>query len=133
MLAGARAGELEDARALLASARTRDRLVAIGMLAKIDSRASIDALAGVVLRSGREIDKLGKRLDKNDIAWEKAFDKAYNLDARGKYGTEAYRRARLRQRETEVSQDEALLEQANAALARSETLLASLDSSATGS
>jgi hypothetical protein len=97
VLGSAAAGELEDARAQLASPRASDRLAAIRRLAKIDSGGAIDALAHAVKRSGDAIDQLGKRLDKNDREWERAFDKAFQLEARGKYGTDAYRKAAFRQ------------------------------------
>jgi HEAT repeat protein len=101
LLGAAAAGELEDARALLASRRARDQLAAIRKLAEIDSKGAIDALASAIKRSGREIDRLGKHLDKNDRNWEKAIDKVFDLEERGKYGTDAYRRARYRQGELE--------------------------------
>ena len=49
-----------------------------------------------------------------------------------KTGEEARRRAQLRQSDAASAADDALLEKANAALARSEALVASLEDSATG-
>lgn len=101
LCAVAAADELDDARMLLASPEAKTRLAAIRKLAEIDSRGSIDALATAVLRSGAELDALGKRLDQNDLNWERTFDKVLDLEDRGKDGTDAHRQARFRQGQLE--------------------------------
>ena len=97
LLSPVQAGELEEARRQLASPRAADRVMAVRRLAKLDSAAAIDALAQAVSRSGAGIDRLGKQMDKNDLAWGHAVEKAWNLKERGQYGSDAYRKARFRQ------------------------------------
>ena len=99
--AAAAADDLDDARMLLASPEAKTRLAAIRKLAEIDSRGAIDALTVAVLRSGAAIDALGKRLDQNDREWERTVDKVFDLEDRGKDGTDAHRQARFRQGQLE--------------------------------
>jgi HEAT repeat protein len=91
LAAPAAGDELADARRQLASKSAEDRLAAIKKLAHLDSRGAIEALAEAIKKSGVEMDRLGKKLDKADLDWGKAFDKRMALEARGKIGTEAYR------------------------------------------
>jgi hypothetical protein len=113
LCAWAAADELDEARMLLASPEAKKRLAGIRKLPEIDSRGAIDALATAVLRSGAEIDSLGARLDQNDREWEKAIDRVFDLEDRGKDGTDPHRQAVFRQgqleREWEALNEEAQL------------------------
>ena len=91
LAAPAAGDDLADARRQLASKSADDRLAAVEKLASLDSRGAIEALAEVIKKSGVEMDRLGKKLDKADLDWGKAFDKRMALEARGKLGTEAHR------------------------------------------
>lgn len=100
------ADDLDDARMMLASPEASKRLAAIRRLAELDSRGAIDALAIAIMRSAAEIDALGQRLDRNDRDWERAYEEGYRLEARGKSGTDAHRRALFRQGQLEREWDE---------------------------
>jgi HEAT repeat protein len=141
LCAVASADELDEARMLLASPQAKVRLAAIKKLAEIDSKGAIDALSTAVQRSASELDALGKRLDKNDREWEKAFDLVLELEDRGKDGTEPHRQAQFRQgqleREWEQLNTEAqlhldVLHEAGLALSgfRSEEAVAALEKGA---
>jgi len=106
LLSAAAADDLDDARLLLASPEVRNRLAAVRKLAEIDSRGAIDALASAIQRSDAELDSLGKRLDQNDRNWEKTIQKVFDLEDRGKDGTDAHRQALFRQGQLEREWDQ---------------------------